>query len=80
MNYLNVPWDLTVQIAGAKLVRKVMATPPLSLLRINETFPGETKVPNDANGGKDADWSKWILSKFNAVSHPIGTTAMMRRR
>ena len=44
-----------------------------------ETIPGLATVPNDGSGGSDADWTKWIRKSFGAVSHPIGTAAMMRR-
>lgn len=71
-NYFSVPWDLTVQIAGARLVRKVFNTPPLSNLTVKETYPGYATVPNDANGGTDAQWTPWILSDFDNVAHPMG--------
>jgi len=29
VNYFNVSFDMDVQIAGAKLVRKILNTPPL---------------------------------------------------
>jgi hypothetical protein len=40
-------------------------------------------VPNNGQNGTDADWKKWITAPspngFSAVSHPIGTAAMMKR-
>jgi hypothetical protein len=40
-------------------------------------------VPNSGQNGTDADWKKWIMAPspngFSAVSHPIGTAAMMKR-
>jgi hypothetical protein len=40
-------------------------------------------VPNNGQNGTDADWEKWITAAspdgFSAVSHPIGTAAMMKR-
>lgn len=41
-------------------------------------------VPDDGNGGSDADWAAWIdrpglFAGFGAVYHEIGTSAMMRR-
>ena len=30
VNYFNVDWDLDVQIAGARLSRRVLGNPPLS--------------------------------------------------
>jgi choline dehydrogenase len=67
--------DMTVQIAGAKLARKVMATSPLSDLRNAETNP-RCVVPDN---GSDEEWKTWILRAFTPVSHPIGTCAMMRQ-
>ncbi|KAI0757742.1 alcohol oxidase [Daedaleopsis nitida] len=84
VNYFSVDWDLDVQIAGARLSRKILASPPLSNLRssIGETIPGLATVPDNGSGGTDADWKKWLTDRsagFSAVSHPIGTAAMMRR-
>ena len=85
VNYFSVDWDLDVQIAGARLSRKVLSTSPLADLRssVGETIPGLGTVPNNGDGGSDADWKKWINKDgntgFGAVSHPIGTAAMMKR-
>ncbi|EJF58504.1 alcohol oxidase [Dichomitus squalens LYAD-421 SS1] len=86
VNYFSVDWDLDVQIAGARLSRKILATPPLANLRSakGETHPGLKTVPDNGDGGSDADWKKWIVQDgtgggFSAVSHPIGTAAMMKR-
>ncbi|KAI0820577.1 alcohol oxidase [Trametes gibbosa] len=84
VNYFSVDFDLSVQIAGARLARKILATPPLSSLSAaGETIPGFQTVPNNADGGSDADWKKWIVKSgnagFSSVAHPIGTAAMMKR-
>ncbi|KAA1476331.1 alcohol oxidase [Dentipellis sp. KUC8613] len=83
VNYFSVPWDLSVQIAGARLSRRILASPPTSGLSTGETIPGFATVPNDGAGGSDAAWRSWITAPspngFSAVSHPIGTAAMMRR-
>ena len=103
VNYFGVPWDLDVQIAGARLSRKILSSSPTrcvvsrlpystvsmltdipahSSLSTGETHPGYSVVPNDAIGGSDDAWKKWILDSqtgFAAVSHPIGTASMMRR-
>ncbi|PVF96902.1 alcohol oxidase [Serendipita vermifera] len=78
VNYLSVDMDMTTQVASARLARKVMKTAPLSNLRTAETIPGGA-VPDDSNGGTDANWKSWIQDSFNAVNHPLGTCAMMRR-
>lgn len=37
-------------------------------------------MPNDDGlGGSNAAWRDWLVENFAAVSHPIGTAAMMRR-
>ncbi|KAF7980096.1 hypothetical protein HWV62_39910 [Athelia sp. TMB] len=83
VNYFSVPWDLSVQIAGARLSRVIFNTAPLSKLSTGETIPGLKSVPNNGVNGTDADWTKWITAPspngFSSVSHPIGTAAMMRR-
>ncbi|KAM5530720.1 hypothetical protein V8D89_015613 [Ganoderma adspersum] len=86
VNYFSIDWDLDVQIAGARLARKVLSTSPLKDLRssVGETIPGLATVPDNGDGGSDADWRKWInkdgtSAGFGAVSHPIGTAAMMKR-
>ncbi|CAG8516099.1 5633_t:CDS:1 [Acaulospora colombiana] len=67
--------DMKVQIAGARLARQVMSTPPLSGLRNAETTP-RCLVPDNAS---DEEWKTWVFRTFNPVSHPIGTCAMMRQ-
>ena len=54
---------------------------PSSNLRssVGETIPGKGTVPDNGSGGTDADWKKWVKDTYGAVSHPIGTAAMMRR-
>ncbi|EIW65340.1 alcohol oxidase [Trametes versicolor FP-101664 SS1] len=84
VNYFSVDFDLSVQIAGARLSRKILATTPLSdLTAAGETIPGFQTVPDDGNGGSDADWRKWIVQSgnngFSSVAHPVGTAAMMKR-
>lgn len=79
VNYFGVDFDLAVQVAGAKLCRRVLQTPPLSDLSTGEVAPGYDAVPNDANGGTDADWTNWVRSTYGSVDHPIGTCSMMRR-
>ncbi|KAJ2923425.1 hypothetical protein H1R20_g13669, partial [Candolleomyces eurysporus] len=55
-----------------------LPAPPMSSLSTGETIPGNA-VPDNANRGSDQDWKNWIRANFNAVSHPVGTCAMMRR-
>jgi choline dehydrogenase len=95
VNYFNVSFDLEVQVAGLKLMRKILKTPPLRCVYINpfrnghvddsfsdlstgEVLPG-LAVPDDANGGSEANWEAYVLQNFGSVAHPIGAAAMMRR-
>jgi choline dehydrogenase len=78
VNYFGVDFDMKVQIHGTRLARKVLQTAPLSSLVTQEIAPGDA-VPDDTDGGSDADWEAWIRKDFNANSHPLGTAAMMRR-
>ncbi|CAE6479891.1 unnamed protein product [Rhizoctonia solani] len=79
INYFAVDFDLQCQIAGARMVRKILGGAPLNSLSVGETIPGNTTVPDDGTGGSDADWAQWIKSKFVSVAHPVGTCAMMAR-
>ncbi|KAI3603415.1 glucose oxidase [Moniliophthora roreri] len=78
VNYFSVDWDLDVQIAGGRLSRKIVTSPPLSDLSNGETIPGGN-VPDNEERGSDEDWRSWITNGFAAVAHPIGTAAMMKR-
>ncbi|EEB95781.1 hypothetical protein MPER_05197, partial [Moniliophthora perniciosa FA553] len=83
VNYFSVDWDLDVQIAGGRLSRRIVTSPPLSDLSNGETIPGDA-VPDNEERGSDEDWRSWITDPtpntgFAAVSHPIGTAAMMKR-
>ncbi|EJD48758.1 glucose oxidase [Auricularia subglabra TFB-10046 SS5] len=77
VNFFSVDFDLQVQVAGSRLARRVLTSPPLSTLSTGEKTPGSA-VPG-GNNATDAAWRSWIQQKFNTVSHPVGTAAMMRR-
>jgi len=79
VNYFSVDYDLSVQVAGARLCRRIFNTAPLSSLSTGEKIPGKIKVPDHGDWGSDADWKNWITSEFGPVAHPIGTNAMMKR-
>ncbi|TFK24579.1 glucose oxidase [Coprinopsis marcescibilis] len=78
VNYFGVDFDMDVQIAASRLSRRVLTTWPMSGLSTGESSPAGA-VPDNANRGNDQDWRTWIQNNFNAVSHPVGTAAMMRR-
>ncbi|EKM60177.1 uncharacterized protein PHACADRAFT_179599 [Phanerochaete carnosa HHB-10118-sp] len=78
--YLAVDFDLHVAIAGARAVRKLLRSPPLSGIVTAETVPGTSVVPDPTgDGGADADWAGWVRGAYISNDHPIGTAAMMRR-
>ncbi|TDL23830.1 alcohol oxidase [Rickenella mellea] len=82
VNWFSVDFDLKVQTAGARLARQIFKSSPLKSLSTGETIPGFSRVPDNGSGGTDAAWQNWLLDPsagFAAVSHPIGTCAMMRR-
>jgi len=78
VNYFSVDYDLQVQIAGARLSRRILSSPPMTNIATKENHPGSA-VPDNAQRGTDAAWKSWITSNFGPVNHPIGTAAMMRR-
>ena len=62
-----------------RLIRRLFQAKPLSNLSTGESIPGFSRVPDNAQGGSDADWRGWIWDSFKAVAHPVGTCSMMRR-
>ncbi|KAJ7929582.1 alcohol oxidase [Mycena leptocephala] len=78
VNYFSVGMDLDIQVAGARLSRRILTSPPLSSLSTGETVPGN-QVPDNSQRGTDAAWQTWIKNGFASVAHPIGTAAMMKR-
>ncbi|KAG5642129.1 hypothetical protein DXG03_003579 [Asterophora parasitica] len=78
VGYFATEIDLDIQVATARLSRKILTTPPLSTLSTGETIPGAA-VPDNAQRGTDAAWKTWIRNNYVSVAHPVGTAAMMRR-
>ncbi|KAF5371366.1 hypothetical protein D9615_009695 [Tricholomella constricta] len=78
VGYFATDIDLDIQVATARLSRKILTTWPLSSLSTGETIPGGA-VPDNAQRGTDAAWKTWIKNNYVSVAHPIGTAAMMRR-
>lgn len=104
VNYFSVDFDLDIQVAGARLARRVLngeefksvsfeiyrASRQISHLNHpSRDFASEETMPGAAVSSKVEDgtydlWSSFILREaseggFIAVSHPIGTAAMMKR-
>ncbi|KAF8054314.1 hypothetical protein FPV67DRAFT_1440316 [Lyophyllum atratum] len=78
VGYFNADIDMDIQVATARLSRKILSTAPLSYLSAGETKPAGA-VPDNAQRGTDAAWKSWIQSNYVSVAHPVGTAAMMRR-
>ncbi|KAK7052564.1 glucose oxidase [Favolaschia claudopus] len=78
VNYFGVPMDLDMQVAGARLSRRILTSPPMTSVASGEATPGNA-VPDNSQRGTDAAWQSWIKNGFASVAHPIGTCAMMRR-
>ncbi|KAJ7908375.1 hypothetical protein B0H13DRAFT_2331471 [Mycena leptocephala] len=70
-NYFSVWLDLDVQVAGARLSRRILTSPPLNSLSVGETTPGSKT--------RQAAGKTRIKNGFASVTHPIGTAAMVRR-
>ncbi|KAJ7674066.1 hypothetical protein DFH06DRAFT_1319178 [Mycena polygramma] len=65
VNYFGVGMDLDIQVAAARLSRRILTSPPLNSLSTGETVPGSAQT--------------WIMNGFASVAHSIGTASMMRR-
>lgn len=73
-NYFMLDFDLQIQIASLKYVRKAMATAPLSTMVTSETTPGYDVVGLNAT---DAAIEQWIKQTYRTNYHPVATAAMM---
>ncbi|GJE89405.1 GMC oxidoreductase [Phanerochaete sordida] len=77
--YLAADIDLAIAVTGARAVRRLLHTPPLSEIVTKELVPGTVAVPDAGDGGSDADWAAWVRGAYISNDHPVGTAAMMRR-
>ncbi|KAF9256135.1 alcohol oxidase [Marasmius fiardii PR-910] len=64
------PLDVTAHIAGLKLGRKMLGSPPLDSINEGEFEPG-------LNVTSDEDVEKFMRSGSSSDFHPVGTMAMM---
>ncbi|KAJ7030805.1 hypothetical protein C8F04DRAFT_1263492 [Mycena alexandri] len=79
VNYFNVSSDFDVQVAGLKISHRLFNTPLLNFLsvicvsqRSLDWGSGprvKPAVPDDAEGGPDADWKAWSPLNFASVAH-----------
>lgn len=61
--------DVEALAAGAKLVRRIFACPPLAAAVVAEATPGEQVRDHD-------DWRAYVRSHATAIYHPAGTCKM----
>ncbi|CAG7852449.1 Glucose oxidase; AltName: Full=Beta-D-glucose:oxygen 1-oxido-reductase; AltName: Full=Glucose oxyhydrase; Short=GOD; Flags: Precursor [Serendipita indica DSM 11827] len=79
-NFFSVPFDMEVEVQGARLVRKLFTTAPLSNLTSAEYLPGLAVVPDPTgDGGSVQAWDPWLKAAFSSNSHALGTCSMMRK-
>ncbi|CAG7852450.1 Glucose oxidase; AltName: Full=Beta-D-glucose:oxygen 1-oxido-reductase; AltName: Full=Glucose oxyhydrase; Short=GOD; Flags: Precursor [Serendipita indica DSM 11827] len=79
-NFFSVAFDTEMQAKGAKLLRKLFNTPPLSNLTSAEYYPGLAAVPDPVgDGGSVEAWDPWLKAAFSSNSHALGTCSMMRK-
>ncbi|OGM47943.1 glucose oxidase [Aspergillus bombycis] len=75
-NFGLLEWDVQIQIAMSKFLRRMFKSGDFDGLISNETLPGFTDVPQDAS---DETWKKWIGEQYTPNYHVIGTTSMLPR-
>ncbi|KAE8152085.1 putative glucose oxidase [Aspergillus avenaceus] len=75
-NFGVLEWDVDVQIAMSKFLRKMQGTGPLEDIVAQETLPGLSTVPLDAS---DDTWRQWVAEQYTPNFHAIGTTSMLPR-
>ncbi|KAF9257920.1 alcohol oxidase [Marasmius fiardii PR-910] len=67
--YWSHPLDVASHVAGIKLARKMLASPPLSSIYAGEFEPGDNKT--------DGDIEAWMRSVVVSGVHETGTLAML---
>ncbi|KAG7098046.1 hypothetical protein E1B28_000020 [Marasmius oreades] len=70
--YWSHPLDVTAHVAGMKLGRRMLRSPPL-----NSIYEGEFEPGNDKTS--DEDIKDWLKGVVNGDNHPVGTMAMLPR-
>ena len=68
-NFFGHPDDLTLQVAGVRLAREIMKTPPMRDLVQHELFPGADKTT-------DQDLEAHCKRMVKTTYHPVGTCHM----
>jgi choline dehydrogenase-like flavoprotein len=75
-NYFMLEFDTQVQIAGAKYIRNLLSTSPLSAFATGEITPSVDVLPVNAT---DSQYGDWVKGGFRSNFHPVGSAAMMSR-
>ncbi|PKY08003.1 putative glucose oxidase [Aspergillus campestris IBT 28561] len=75
-NYGMLDWDVQIQIAMSKFLRKMYKTGEFSDIIADESLPGLSVVPEDAS---DETWATWIGEQYTPNYHVVGTTSMLPR-
>ncbi|GFF47364.1 glucose oxidase [Aspergillus udagawae] len=75
-NYGLLEWNVQLQVAIAKFIRRMFRSAPLEGMIEKELRPGLSAVPGDA---ADEVWANWLKDNYASNFHAIGTAAMMPR-
>ena len=67
--YLSDPRDLRALIAGAKMTREIMKTPPLADYE-------NAELHGLRDGMDDAEWERHVRARADTIYHPVGTCQM----
>lgn len=73
-NYLSQDYDLQAVVEGAKYIRKIAQTPPLSYTWVDQYEPGLNNVTTDA------DWVNFVKNNALSIWHPLGTCALLPQK
>ncbi|KLO09499.1 alcohol oxidase [Schizopora paradoxa] len=71
-NYYAHPLDVTMHIAGMRLARRMLTSPPLNATFLGEFEPGAEKVTDD-------QLISWMRANATTDQHETGTASMMPR-
>ncbi|KAL2810355.1 putative glucose oxidase [Aspergillus granulosus] len=75
-NFGMLDWDIRVQIAMSRFLRRILRTDEISKLVNEEVVPGLRRIPDDAS---DMAWSEWIAEQYTPNFHAVGSTSMLPR-
>ena len=67
--YLSDPRDLATLIAGARMTRQIMKTPPLADYE-------QAELHGLRDGMDDAEWESHVRARADTIYHPVGTCRM----